>query len=100
MTQDVTGTIAGTRLALEPVKLDLGGREPALLSAAADEAGLEVALRGTVFAGLLKGLGLGAPASGVAPADLRMRRAWGAEQQWLVAAAPPAPKTKGKTRKR
>ena len=100
LTQDVTGTIAGTRLALEPVKLDLGGREPALLSAAADEAGLEVALRGTVFAGLLKGLGLGAPASGVAPADLRMRRAWGAEQQWVVAAAPQAPKTKGKTRKR
>lgn len=100
VTQDVTGTISGTRVALDPVKLDLGGREPALLSAAADDAGLEVALRGTVFAGLMKGLGLAAPANGVMPADMKMRRGWGAEQPWVTVAAAPASKAKGKKRRR
>jgi len=48
----------------------------------------------------LKGLGLAAPVSGVAPTDLRMRRAWGAEQPWVIVAAPAAPKAKKKAGRR
>ncbi|WP_162536639.1 AsmA family protein [Granulicella sp. WH15] len=102
---DLVAKIAGEHAELQPVAIDLGGREPATLTGAADRQGFEIGLRGTasptaleVFGAVLPQAGT-LPVGGTATIDDRVRRGWRQGSPWTLV-TPVKPKAKGHRHRR
>jgi AsmA protein len=76
---DVVARVQGSRLLMDPVAMELGGKDLALVGASVDAPGYEVDVRGGVAAGVLKGAGWGSLSS---PVDVKATRAWGTDAAW------------------
>ncbi len=113
--EEIPGTLAGDTATMQPIALDLGGPQPALLSVAADAGGVTMKLSGSALPSKLLAFGKALPQFGdglglVAPVpapgtvevpvkvDLVGTRVWSGGMVWSQAAKVVVVKKKGRRR--